>query len=240
MWNPPLTRILFFILSIAFANSFWLLFSKNIPIHLKSISVFLAIQILVDMIGLKVMQTEDSNQFVYNLFLIFYLPYYLFAVWYRYSGGWVRKIGFYSILFLPLFAIMNILFLQGFYHFNTYTLSLGATLIVLFSINSLYEIFTKTPTNISPTHLPDFWICMGLLVFNGVTFVAYNALHPGMQLSGNAMQVVAIIVLGCNYLMYISFSIGCLCAFNIIPSGKPASIRTTFEQSDFDNADFLS
>lgn len=232
MINTILLCIGFFFASICSAISFRLLFIKHISIHLKLFPIYLFVSLIFLIIGYKVQYEIGTNHFVFNYHNIINFIFYLFFFWKILGNGFFRRIAFYAILLFPIVAAINMLYLQGVEHYNTFTHSLGAVLIVLFSIEALYELFTKTPTKVSPTNLPEFWICMGLLVYYGVTFVGFNAIQAGISHSEAALQIISIILMLSQYFLCVNFSIGFFCALNQQPAREPVPPTTSETEAD--------
>lgn len=231
-----LLYISFFITGSCFAISCRLLFKRDAPIYLKLFPAYLLCSLIAEIIGYKVWIATGNNYIVFNIYNVLSFTFYLFIFWRILDKGRSKIVAFYSFLIIPVIAIGNMIFLQGVHYYNTFTHSISATLIVLFAINSLYQLFMKTPTKVPVTHLPDFWIGMGLLVFYGVTFVGFNAHQPGMQHSDAARQILFIILMLSQFFLYINFSIGFFCALNQQPARESAPPIT--KESDPDDFSF--
>ncbi len=76
------------------------------------------------------------------------------------------------------FWLVNIIWLQPYDTFNSYSYSLGAFLIVLFSLLSFRELIVQMPVQ-EILSLKDFWMLAGLLTYFGscfFIFISYNYL----------------------------------------------------------------
>lgn len=83
-----------------------------------------------------------------------------------------------GFLFFFIFWLINILFIQPYQEFNSYSYALAALLIVDFSLLNFYQLITHLPAS-NILRLKDFWILTGLLTYFGSSFfifITYNYL----------------------------------------------------------------
>jgi len=82
-----------------------------------------------------------------------------------------RKIMPYTISGFIILAIINAIFIQGIFNFNTYASGLEAIIIILLSLLCFYKMLIELDTR-EPTKQPIFWINSGFLFyFAGSLFV---------------------------------------------------------------------
>ncbi len=87
-----------------------------------------------------------------------------------------KKVVFPGLLVFLLFWLINIIWLQPYDTFNSYSYSLGAFLIVLLSLLNFRELIIQMPVQ-QILSLKDFWILAGLLTYFGscfFIFISYN------------------------------------------------------------------
>lgn len=84
---------------------------------------------------------------------------------------------FFFTLFLLIF-IINLLFIQPYYTFNSYSYAFGALLIVVYSLIGLRQLLNSS-LNYDILRLKNFWFAAGILVYFGSSFfifISYNYL----------------------------------------------------------------
>lgn len=221
MYHFILFAVDLFLHSICIVFSFTLLFLRKIPLHLKLCPFYLILIFAIKIIGLKVEEETGTNHRVYNYGSVLNFEFYLIVLWRILKNSRIKQIALIACLCFPILAVANLFFLQGFDSYNTYSHSAGSILIVIFSIYCLYELFTLTPSNISPTQVPEIWLCLGFLIFFSVTFVAFNAIQEGIQHSEGALQILGLLLVVPEYFLFFSFSIAFLCALNQQPGKDP-------------------
>lgn len=89
-----------------------------------------------------------------------------------------KKIIFSGLLVFLIFWLVNIVWLQHYHTFNSYSYSLGAFLIVLLSLLNFRELIIQIPVQ-RILSLKSFWILSGLLTYFGscfFIFISYNYL----------------------------------------------------------------
>lgn len=112
----------------------------------------------------------------------------------------------------PILWLLNILFIQGFYHFHTYTMLLGGVLTILFSILYFQELLLLY-TRIDPIKTAAFWICTGLLFFYTVDLINDYLLTftHSIKFSNTKMTLFKIINHTLNIILYSCFIIAFRC-----------------------------
>jgi hypothetical protein len=100
-----------------------------------------------------------------------------------FSAYFLRSLNFEKVVLTGLvgfllFWLVNIIWIQPYDTFNSYSYSLGAILIVLYSLLNFRELIRRMPTQ-KILSLKDFWILSGLLTYFGscfFIFISYNYL----------------------------------------------------------------
>ena len=107
---------------------------------------------------------QKPNVEVYNIStaveLVVY--YYLFTQFFRTT--FYQQIAKWLILIYPLIWLTNILFIQGFHQFHTYSLAIGSISIIILSLLYFNELLNDT-TTLNITDNPAFWLFTGCLFF---------------------------------------------------------------------------
>jgi len=116
-----------------------------------------------------------NNHLVYHLncliTVIIFTTYFLRSLHYE-------KTIFIGLVVFLIFCLINIIWIQPYYTFNSYSYSLGAFLIVLYSLLNFRELIKRMPTQ-KILSLKEFWILAGLLTYFGscfFIFISYNYL----------------------------------------------------------------
>ena len=140
------------------------------PRHLRMLLLLFAVTAIVEFTARYIL--VHPNHWWYNLFLP--MEYLLFAglYYFDFTSRGKQHIVLYGSAALVLFSVVNMLWLQGFEYFNTYTIMASGTLILIWIFMYFQELLQRE----EPTPLlrqPMFWISSGLLIFYlGNIFVA--------------------------------------------------------------------
>ena len=127
-------------------------------------------QIKVFTIHLK--NGKTSSNFAYNIFNP--LEFGFFAYYYYHifdsppKKALVKKI----YLFLLLFAIINIFFIQGIIYLDSYTYILGCLFFSWFSV-MFFKQLSRNPEDINILKSPHFWVNSGVLLFYSGEFFLF-------------------------------------------------------------------
>jgi len=123
-----------------------------------------------------------------------------------------RKIIFYSTAIFAGWAIINLLFIQGFINLNTNTLKIGSILMIIFSGIGLIDLFTND-LHSSLLKNPLFWVCTGVLFFNTGEFLYLFFFDTFLQ---NGWDKTANVFASINnkliYVLYTCISIAIVCS----------------------------
>jgi len=83
-----------------------------------------------------------------------------------------------SVLYI-IYSLLNLVFLQGLYHFNSYSMLLGTVTIIIFVFFYFYDAFeNQEPINLIKE--PMFWISIGIFLFYLGDFT-FNLMFPYLQ-----------------------------------------------------------
>lgn len=191
------------------------------PVHFRCFSIFLWVTLLVESFAilwkdlLNLHHTawwnfSQRNGWIYNLY---FTPLYCFYAW------------FFSKVLLPfelnriskvlasafaLFALSNMLFIQGFYTINTFTIVAGSLLVVFFSSCCFYMWVTADET--SPlVKKPEFWVVAGAFLCHLGIFAYYISTYAMSPAQMKEWLSILKLVVWSNTLMYSFYSIAFLC-----------------------------
>jgi hypothetical protein len=153
-----------FIISVVFLYKF-----NNKP--LRWFIIFLLLMVSVELTGLYIRnKLGEVNTWLYNMSIPVEYLFYGFIIGSLCHTQRYRKIIFYSSLLFAIWAIGNLLFIQGFTNLATNNLKIGSILMIFFSGLGLVDLFNND-SHSSLLKNPLFWICTGVLFFNTGEFL---------------------------------------------------------------------
>jgi len=156
---------------------------------------------------------NKSNGWIYNLYFI---PLYCFYTY------------FFSVVLKPLhikpvirllaiaftgFAIFNLLFLQGIYAINTFTIVAGCILVIFLSACYWYYLVTTDDVPVQ-LKVPDFWIVCGAFICHLGIFAYYISTYAMSAAQMKEWLSILKLVVWSNTLMYSFYLIAFLCTRN--------------------------
>ena len=170
------------------------------------ILVYLILDGLVNVLA-KVMAINKINNLPL-LHVFTCLEFILFAQFYKIVLGERKQDLKYAIIqgSFTLICILNAVFLQSIYTFNSYTLSLSGFIIMFFAINYYAKIFNLT-LDVKVTSLPAFWFNAGIFLYFACSFFLYVFSNFILQLSKHAFNLTWDIKNTFLVIMYLLFSI---------------------------------
>jgi len=173
---------------------------------------FLLLIVIVELTGRYLMkEMHVVNSWLYNIFIpIEYFFYTYLFYCYINDTGQKKIIRILLMLIFPAAAI-NILFIQGFYNFNTNILIAGNCLMILLSCLFFVDLLRRDEQT-QLLKLPMFWITVGVLLFN-IGELSYTLSFN--YILKNRHDAKAIVFTAINskliYVLYTCISIGLLC-----------------------------
>jgi hypothetical protein len=173
----------------------------------KLLLLYLIISALFTGIALLVGRYYHMNNMpVTHLFTI--IEFVILVAYYRKISEPVRKNSFYYLLIclFVLLCIVNALFFQSIYTYNSYTKSIEAIICILFALNYFAAIAAGSPSK-KPVTQPDFYFNAGFfLYFSGafMLFVFSNFIISNLSLHN--FLIIWTIHAALVLLMYLFFS----------------------------------
>ncbi len=167
----PLPANIYFEIA-AFLTSviFW---NKIKNTRLRWLLPFLLFIVVVEILGRYIRkELHAPNVWLYNISVpLEYLFYsFLFSTFYKKNFS-VALVKLFLVVF-PVWVLVNIIFVQGFYNFNTHFLKVGSFCMLLFCLLVFVELLMGEEL-VNPFTEPIFWIACGLFLFNAGEFT-YN------------------------------------------------------------------
>jgi hypothetical protein len=181
-----------------------LLLFRRFGTGLKVLSIHVFIACAVELIAYVLMQQNRNNlpllhAYTLSEFILLYV-FYEYFIGNRYNKWWMRGIAFCFVLF----SLVNSLFIQSIYTFNSYARGLEALLLLLLALLCFYKISVRGRTGYNPV----IWINTGILLyFSGAftLFILSNYILPmGYRLNVQIWAVHSFL----SILLYTFISIG--------------------------------
>jgi len=116
---------------------------------------------------------HHTNNWIFNIFNPIEFCFYGFLYYQTLLSKSGRNNVFYCCLFILITYLVNILFIQGFLYFDSYSYLVGCLVMVYFSYLYFVEKI-KSVEQINITKTPLFWISVGLLFFYSGEFILFS------------------------------------------------------------------
>lgn len=155
-------------------------------------------------------ELHRSNGFIYNLLTL--LQFSFWILFYRFflrNEQWKMASTLFLIFFL-VFWTMHFFIFTGTRKFNSYSVIVGAGIIILQSFLYFSQL-VRSELNKNPAKQPMFWILSGAFFFFTSTFF-YFSLYNYLRTHRieNGTKIFDIVISNMNYLLYSCISIGLL------------------------------
>jgi hypothetical protein len=181
------------------------------PAAIRLFVPFLALSLLMEIIGMITSRRHLQNHWIFNFFTCFEFLFYS----YIYSRlledpKWVRVVR-YGMIVYPVLFLANIFFWEGFYHFHTVTYRVGSVMIVFWCYLFFRQLMRSEAFD-SVFRIPAFWISTGLLFFYAGFFFYMSAAYILLYTKLVVDKVVWYAISGTlNAILYGCFLIAFLC-----------------------------
>ena len=196
--------------AIAFLAALTIFRGPRTPVYLKIFSVWLFLNLVMEIISNYQSYHEINNVFFVDLLTVLDFTFYIYLVREIIRSPQVKRIMLYCLILYPAIFLVNILLIQGSVVFHSMTYALGCLLIIFSCIFYLWEMFQRT-YSVNLARQPEFWICSGLLFYYTCTFPFYGTTNLVMALPKVILRNLLFIFELLNILLYLSFTIAFLC-----------------------------
>jgi ABC-type multidrug transport system fused ATPase/permease subunit len=149
--------------------------------YLRWFIPFLFFIVLIELTG-RYFRTvlHEPNAWIYNISTTIEFLFYGSIFYQTYQNSRYKSIVKWFLFLYPVAAALNILFIQGYQYFHTYTMSLGALCMVIFACLYFIDLL-NAGKKLDLVRTPMFWIASGLLFFYLGNFV-YELLFDIIEL----------------------------------------------------------
>lgn len=189
-------------------------FRKNFPKPLRFFSFILFFSLAVELTGFiysKILHKHNAH--IYNLNFLFIFPFYAFFYSQFFPSYKMKKRILFFVVCYFLFALSNIIFIQGLYTWNSYSLIAGSLLSIYLSVSYLQN-YLPNKEFVKLQADPVFWISTGVLLFYLIELPYISLLNylntHFLALSKQLLIIPKIL----NMVMYSLFTIAFLCRIN--------------------------
>jgi hypothetical protein len=155
-----------------------------------------------------------SNFAAYSLFGTLEFFFYLWVIRQAIESRKARMVLSQVLWLFPLFAVIDLIFIQGLDNFNSYSYSIGSLLIVLFCIWYFYDLFQSEHSRRILSD-PSFWICCGLFFYYCCSFPLFGLINFLRNMPRFNNKTLHIILYLMNIVLYSSFTIAFLCRLKV-------------------------
>ena len=189
-------------------------FQPNTELFLKVFPIYLFITMMVEMITFRLSAQGRRTIIIYNLFSVFEFMFYFFVLRCIITNKKIKKAINFIMLFYPLLAALNFLFLQKNSSFHSMSYTLGCILIIALCIVYFIDIF-QHPQAISLLKIPAFWVCTAIMFSYCCTFPFFSLLNYFESVPKIIYRNIRWILAVINILSYTLFTIAFLCRIRI-------------------------
>jgi len=180
------------------------------PHYFNSFILYILLTITTEVIGWWYSLHLKNNLIFYNFYAIINFTYLIYLMRSFLQNRKVMSILTWVAVIYPIFALINVIFVQGLHTFNTYSLICGCTLVVMASISYFYERI-KYPGPQSLLHDPTFWISTGILFYNTCSLPINGILNVIANMPFYVYKIIYPINVVMNIILYLLFSISFVC-----------------------------
>lgn len=180
---------------------------KTCPFEIKLLFFYLLVSVVIYLLSTIMAVYHIENIFIIHIDTIiesiFFLQFFYIILHHKKIKKWIKL---FQIIF-PVFCCCNIIFIQGFYRYNTYSRPVEAC---IFMGLSMYYWWQSGNGTVRPwKQIPTNWIVSGMLIyFSGsfLLFISSNFIVTNYDVASNILvwNIHATFIL----VMYLLFSIG--------------------------------
>lgn len=181
---------------------------KSLDTSLRLLSLYLTITTLKEFVCIYYSYNQWHNIHIYNAFRIvefFIMP---FIYYKAFTNKKFKEITKYAIVLITSVYLVNLLFIQGPFKFNTYTIITGRISLIIITLLYFFELLQKVETT-SLYREPMLWISTGLLFYSVGSFLIHGLydLHSNFppDLSRKIWAINSILNLFLNLIYSIAF-----------------------------------
>jgi hypothetical protein len=150
---------------------------------LRSLSLFLILSALTELVAIALFFYKINNFPVLHVFTLIEFGFLSFLYSEHIHKLIPRNFIFTLVIVFTVFSVVNSLFLQSLFTFNTYARGIEFLIILFYAIVHIYLLNTENSGTL--LHMPMFWITLGIILYYASSFFAVlmvNLILPQMNL----------------------------------------------------------
>ena len=181
---------------------------------LKVLLVLLSISLFTELVVNILHYTYNRKYaFIYHIYIP--VEYTLLAYFfYLNNKTFVRRLILVSIPLYIIFSTLISLNLLTVEDHPSLNFNLAGVLLIIWCFTTFFSI--SATQNVAFTHLPIFWICLGILIFHSGIFFFNGIYNHLLDINPKlALDLHRMIIKSANYILYTCFSIGFLCSYQM-------------------------
>ena len=143
-------------------------FRRSLIFSYRGFALLIIFLSILETIGNYLAFNGIRNLFLFNIIYTIrsaVVPFF-FVTWLQHPG--IKRITRFYVFIFPLFAIVNTIWIQGFFTLQTYSFVLGGSFILLLSLAYLWELYTNEEAQ-NIIRNPPFWISLAYLFYFAVS-----------------------------------------------------------------------
>ena len=183
---------------------------KHPPHYINTFIIYISITIILEIIAWFYSLQKRNNLIYYNFYMTLNFPYLIYLIRSFLINDKVKNTLRWIATLYPVPALLNMIFIQGFHKFNTYSFILGCIIIVMACIFYFYERI-KYPGPQSLLHDPTFWISTSLLFYYTCSLPLTGILNTISGMPFYVYKTILFINVVINTILYLLFSISFIC-----------------------------
>lgn len=154
---------------------------------------------------------HKSNYFIFNIQQIADFVFWVYIFLKVYKTKSIKVVFSALTAFAIIFAVYDITLGEGFYNFNSKTITIISIVLIIFSLLYFAELFMNN-NRINYFTIPTFWICTGLFFYNlgSIIYLGLFNYITSHKLDEDG-KIYGVIMVTLNILMYALFTIGFFC-----------------------------
>ena len=137
---------------------------KTLENELKTLSIFLYFAVLCEVIIIFLASQEIANLPIFHLFTILEFSFLGLVFYHVFTRPSFKKAIIVTIIAFTAFAVINALFIQTIYEFNTIARAVESFLLILLALLFFYKVFHESTVKRLERY-PMFWVNSGILVY---------------------------------------------------------------------------
>ncbi len=180
---------------------------QHLGIELKTLSVFLYITAVFEIIFIILANYSINNLPFFHLYAIIEFSF-LGVIFYRvFTRPSFKKAIIVTIIAFAAFAVINALFIQSIYEFNTIARAVESFLLILLALLFFYKVFQESTVKRLERY-PMFWISSGILVYFCGSFFLFIFSNYILGQSGDMLHAYWGIHSTLNIVLNLFFAMG--------------------------------